>query len=95
MGFLSKIADGNKKEIKRLGKLADKVLALEEDTSILTDEEIREKTKAFQKQLQAEEDIKKQFKMLDDILPEAFALVREGSKRVFNMIPYKVQVENY
>lgn len=92
MGFLSKIADGNKKEIKRLGKLADKVLALEEDTSILTDEEIREKTKAFQKQLQAEEDIKKQFKMLDDILPEAFALVREGSKRVFNMIPYKVQV---
>ncbi|ANK37976.1 preprotein translocase subunit SecA [Staphylococcus sp. AntiMn-1] len=92
MGFLSKIADGNKKEIKRLGKLADKVLALEEDTSILTDEEIREKTKVFQKQLQAEEDIKKQFKMLDDILPEAFALVREGSKRVFNMIPYKVQV---
>ncbi|MGO3497182.1 MAG: preprotein translocase subunit SecA, partial [Staphylococcus equorum] len=69
-----------------------KVLALEEDTSILTDEEIREKTKVFQKQLQAEEDIKKQFKMLDDILPEAFALVREGSKRVFNMIPYKVQV---
>ncbi|MDN6630923.1 MAG: preprotein translocase subunit SecA, partial [Staphylococcus equorum] len=92
MGFLSKIADGNKKEIKRLGKLADKVLALEEDTSILTDEEIREKTKAFQKQLQAEEDIKKQYKMLDDILPETFALVREGSKRVFNMIPYKVQV---
>ena len=34
MGFLSKIADGNKKEIKRLGKLADKVLDLEEDMSI-------------------------------------------------------------
>ncbi|HLR20130.1 MAG TPA: preprotein translocase subunit SecA [Staphylococcus sp.] len=92
MGFLSKIADGNKKEIKRLGKLADKVLALEEDMSILTDEEIREKTKAFQKQLQEEEDIKKQNKILDDILPEAYALVREGSKRVFSMIPYKVQV---
>src|SRR5699024_10562193 len=71
MGFLSKIADGNKREIKRLGKLADKVLALEEDMSILTDEEN---------------------KMLDDILPEAFALVREGSKRVFNMTPYRVQV---
>ena len=92
MGFLSKIADGNKKEIKRLGKLADKVLALEEDMSILTDEEIKGKTKAFQEQLQAEEDIKKQNKILDDILPEAFAIVREGSKRVFNMIPYKVQV---
>lgn len=49
MGFLSKIVDGNKKETKRLGKLADKVLALEEDTALLTDEEIREKTKAFQK----------------------------------------------
>ena len=34
MGFLSKIVDGNKKEIKRLGKLADKVLALEEDTAM-------------------------------------------------------------
>ena len=92
MGFLSKIADGKKKEIKRLGKLADKVLALEEDMSILTDEEIKAKTSAFQEKLQSEEDIKKQNKILDDILPEAFALVREGSKRVFNMIPYKVQV---
>ena len=60
--------------------------------SILTDEEIKEKTKNFQAQVQAEDDIKKQNKILDDILPEAFALVREGSKRVFNMIPYKVQV---
>ena len=56
MGFLSKIVDGNKKEIKRLGKLADKVLALEEDTAILTDEEIREKTKSFQKELAEIED---------------------------------------
>ncbi|WP_145371515.1 preprotein translocase subunit SecA [Staphylococcus epidermidis] len=92
MGFLSKIVDGNKKEIKRLGKLADKVLALEEDTAILTDEEIREKTKSFQKELAEIEDVKKQNDYLDKILPEAYALVREGSKRVFNMIPYKVQV---
>ncbi|GAA6816500.1 preprotein translocase subunit SecA [Helicobacter pylori] len=92
MGFLSKIADGNNKEIKRLGKLADKVLSLEEDIAILTDEEIRNKTAEFQEKLQAEEDIKKQEKILEDILPEAFALVREGSKRVFNMIPYRVQV---
>ena len=48
MGFI-KIADGNKREIKRLGKLADKVLALEEDMSILTDEEIKEKTKIFKR----------------------------------------------
>lgn len=43
MGFLSKILDGNNKEIKQLGKLADKVIALEEKTAILTDEEIRNK----------------------------------------------------
>ena len=60
MGFLSKIVDGNKKETKRLSKLADKVLALEEDTALFTDEEIREKTKAFQKELSEIEDVKKQ-----------------------------------
>ena len=92
MGFLSKIVDGNKIETKRLGKLADKVLALEEDTALLTDEEIREKTKAFQKELSEIDDVKKQNDYLDKILPEAYALVREGSKRVFNMIPYRVQV---
>lgn len=51
MGFLSKILDGNNKEIKQLGKLADKVIALEEKTAILTDEEIRNKTKQFQTEL--------------------------------------------
>lgn len=92
MGFLSKIVDGNKKETKKLGKLADKVLALEEETALLTDEEIRNKTKKFQEELAEIEDVKKQNDYLDKILPEAYALVREGSKRVFNMIPYKVQV---
>ncbi|MGX0038202.1 preprotein translocase subunit SecA [Staphylococcus warneri] len=92
MGFLSKIVDGNKKETKKLGKLADKVLALEEETALLTDEEIRNKTKKFQEELAEIEDVKKQNDYLDKILPEAYALVREGSKRIFNMIPYKVQV---
>eukprot|EP01009_Symbiontida_sp_KSa7_P009155 NODE_7323_length_264_cov_66.344186_g6710_i0.p1 GENE.NODE_7323_length_264_cov_66.344186_g6710_i0~~NODE_7323_length_264_cov_66.344186_g6710_i0.p1 ORF type:complete len:66 (+),score=28.78 NODE_7323_length_264_cov_66.344186_g6710_i0:65-262(+) len=64
MGFLSKIVDGNKKEIKRLGKLADKVLALEEDTAILTDEEIREKTKSFQKSVAVKKKKKKKKKTL-------------------------------
>ncbi len=49
--FYRKLLTAIKKEIKRLGKLADKVLALEEDTAILTDEEIREKTKSFQKRV--------------------------------------------
>lgn len=92
MGFLSKILDGNNKEIKQLGKLADKVIALEEKTAILTDEEIRNKTKEFQTELADIDNVKKQNDYLDKILPEAYALVREGSKRVFNMTPYKVQI---
>ncbi|HHB2887010.1 preprotein translocase subunit SecA [Staphylococcus aureus] len=92
MGFLSKILDGNNKEIKQLGKLADKVIALEEKTAILTDEEIRNKTKQFQTELADIDNVKKQNDYLDKILPKAYALVREGSKRVFNMTPYKVQI---
>ncbi|HCV2538334.1 TPA: preprotein translocase subunit SecA [Staphylococcus aureus] len=92
MGFLSKILDGNNREIKQLGKLADKVIALEEKTAILTDEEIRNKTKQFQTELADIDNVKKQNDYLDKILPEAYALVREGSKRVFNMTPYKVQI---
>ncbi|MCC1293670.1 preprotein translocase subunit SecA [Staphylococcus aureus] len=92
MGFLSKILDGNNKEIKQLGKLADKVIALEEKTAILADEEIRNKTKQFQTELADIDNVKKQNDYLDKILPEAYALVREGSKRVFNMTPYKVQI---
>ncbi|MRV22414.1 preprotein translocase subunit SecA [Staphylococcus aureus] len=92
MGFLLKILDGNNKEIKQLGKLADKVIALEEKTAILTDEEIRNKTKQFQTELADIDNVKKQNDYLDKILPESYALVREGSKRVFNMTPYKVQI---
>ena len=65
MGFLSKILDGNNKEIKQLGKLADKVIALEEKTAILTDEEIRNKTKQFQTELADIDNVKKQNDYLD------------------------------
>ncbi|UXR69997.1 preprotein translocase subunit SecA [Staphylococcus sp. IVB6246] len=92
MGILSKWVDGNKREVKRLSKIADKVIVLEEDMAILTDDEIRQKTKTFQEEVQAIDDIKKQNNKLDEILPEAFALVREAAKRVFNMSPYKVQI---
>ncbi|MFA0793756.1 preprotein translocase subunit SecA, partial [Staphylococcus aureus] len=68
------------------------VIALEEKTAILTDEEIRNKTKQFQTELADIYNVKKQNYYLDKILPEAYALVREGSKRVFNMTPYKVQI---
>lgn len=58
MGLITKMIDGNKREVKRLSKLADKVIALEEDIALLTDEEMRAKTKAFQEEVQQIEDIK-------------------------------------
>ncbi|GGI39229.1 preprotein translocase subunit SecA [Mammaliicoccus stepanovicii] len=92
MGFLSKIADGNKRVVKSLGKLADQVIHLEDEIAKLTDDQLREKTEKFKKELAEIEDYSKQEKYLDKILPEAFAIVREGSKRVFQMTPFKVQI---
>lgn len=92
MGFLSKIADGNKRVVKSLGKLADQVINLEDEIAKLTDAQLREKTEQFKKELSEIEDYKKQEKYLDKILPEAYAIVREASTRVFNMTPFKVQI---
>ncbi|UXV31766.1 preprotein translocase subunit SecA [Mammaliicoccus sciuri] len=92
MGFLSKIADGNKRVVKSLGKLADQVINLEDEIAKLTDDQLREKTEQFKKELSEIEDYKRQEKYLDKILPEAYAIVREASTRVFNMTPFKVQI---
>ncbi|WP_323703040.1 preprotein translocase subunit SecA [Mammaliicoccus sp. Dog046] len=92
MGFLSKIADGNKRVVKSLGKLADQVIKLEDEMAKLTDDELRGKTEQFKKELAEIEDYQKQEKYLDKILPEAYAVVREASTRVFNMTPFRVQI---
>ncbi|MCY1024706.1 preprotein translocase subunit SecA [Mammaliicoccus sciuri] len=92
MGFLSKIADGNKRVVKSLGKLADQVINLEDEIAKLTDDQLREKTEQFKKELSEIEDYKKQEKYLEKILPETYAIVREASTRVFNMTPFKVQI---
>ncbi|MGK9044863.1 preprotein translocase subunit SecA [Mammaliicoccus vitulinus] len=92
MGFLSKLADGNKRVVKSLGKLADQVINLEDEIAKLTDDQLREKTEQFKKELAEIEDYKKQEKYLDKILPEAYAIVREASTRVFKMTPFRVQI---
>lgn len=92
MGFLSKLADGNKRVVKSLAKLADQVIGFEDEIAKLTDDQLREKTVQYQKELAEIEDYKKQEKYLDKILPEAYAIVREASTRVFTMTPFKVQV---
>jgi preprotein translocase subunit SecA len=85
VGILNKVFDLNKRELKRLEKLAVQVNALAADTEKLTDDQLREKTEEFKARYQKGE-------TLDDLLPEAFAVVREGSRRVLGLYPYHVQL---
>jgi len=83
--ILNKLFDLNKKELKRLNKIADEVDALASQMEKLSDEELRNKTDEFRARYQNGES-------LDDLLPEAFAVCREASRRVLGMYPYRVQV---
>ncbi len=73
------------RETKRLEPIVDEIESLEAEIEKLSDEELRQKTPYFKKRLQDGE-------TLDDILPEAFAVVREASKRVLGMRHYRVQL---
>ena len=75
----------DKTEIKKLNKLVDEIDALEEKISSLNDEELKNMTSIFKEKL-------KNGQTLDDILPEAFAVTREASKRVLGMRQYRVQL---
>ena len=75
----------SQKELKRVKPLVTKINALEEEMSKLSDSELRGKTDYFKKQLA-------DGKTLDDILPEAYAVVREASKRVLGMRHFDVQL---
>lgn len=75
----------NDREIKRIRKIVDAINQLEPDFQKLTDEQLREKTAYFKERLAKGE-------TLDDILPEAFATVREASKRVLGLRHYDVQL---
>ena len=86
MSVLKKIFKSySQKEVKRVMPLVQKINNLEEEISKLSDNELRSKTPYFKEQL-------KNGKTLDDILPEAFAVVREASKRVLGMRHFDVQL---
>ncbi|MGG3738383.1 preprotein translocase subunit SecA [Aeribacillus pallidus] len=85
LGILNKVFDPNKREINRLEKIANQIDALSSDMERLTDEQLREKTTEFKKRYE-------QGESLDDLLVEAFAVVREASRRVLGLYPYKVQL---
>jgi preprotein translocase subunit SecA len=86
IGFLKKvIGDPSQRQLKKMQKTVDQIEALESDIAKLSDDGLRQKTEEFKKRYQDGES-------LDSLLPEAFAVVREGSKRVLKMRHYPVQL---
>ena len=83
--ILKKWVESDAREIKRLGKKADKIDALKDEMAQLSDEELKAKTPEFKERL-------KNGETLDDILIEAFAVAREGAKRVLGLFPFRVQL---
>ncbi len=86
MGIISKfVGTHSEREVKRVLPIVDKIESLEPDFEQLSDEELREKTREFKSRLAGGE-------TLDDILPEAYATVREAAKRTIGMRHYRVQL---
>ena len=86
MGLFTKIfGTRSQREIKQIQPIVDKILALEEEYKALSEDELKGKTNLFKQRLANGE-------TLDDILPEAFAAIREAAWRVLGMRPYPVQL---
>ena len=86
MGFFTKLfGSRSDREIKRIQPTVDKILALEDEYKALSEEALKGKTQEFKNRLAAGE-------TLDDLLPEAFAVIREAADRVLGMRPYPVQL---
>ncbi|MDW7673959.1 MAG: preprotein translocase subunit SecA [Bacillota bacterium] len=85
LGFIKKLFDENAKEINKLQKTVDHINSLEPEIEKLSDDALKAKTQEFKEQLA-------QGITLDDILPEAFAVVREASRRVLKMRHFDVQL---
>ena len=83
--LLRQVVESDKRKVKKLAALADKVFAYEDKFAKLSDQELKDKTPEFKKRYQNGES-------LDAMLPEAFAVVREAAKRVLGLFPFKVQV---
>ena len=86
MGLFTKIfGTRSQREIKQIQPIVNKVLALENEYKNLSEDALKAKTAEFKNRLAGGE-------TLDDILPEAFAAIREAADRVLGMRPYPVQI---
>lgn len=82
---LRSLIENDKGELRKLEKMADKVFSYADEMEALTDEQLQAKTAEFKERYNNGES-------LDDLLYEAYAVVREGARRVLGLYPYKVQV---
>ena len=85
LSILNKVFDANKREVKRLDKFATQVERLADDIAKLSDAELQAKTPEFKERYEKGE-------TLDSLMVEAFAVVREASRRVLGMYPFRVQL---
>lgn len=97
---IRKLVDNSKKQLKKLNNIADQVESYADEMSALTDAQLQAKTPFFQEKIAAavaevtdkDKQNKALSKVLDEILPEAFAVAREGAKRVLGLYPFRVQI---
>jgi len=92
MAFLSKFFDSNEKQVKKMLPLVEEINRLEKDFEALTEEQIKAKTESFKDALKDIKTPEEEKIYLDKILPEAFALVREASKRTIKQRHFDVQL---
>ena len=86
------LGDPNTRKLKRYQPLVEEINLLEDEISKLSDENLREETNNLKKIIQAEPSLQKQNELIGDVLPKAFAIVREASKRVLGMRHFDVQL---
>ncbi|WP_320675993.1 preprotein translocase subunit SecA [Prochlorococcus sp. MIT 1300] len=86
------LGDPNARKLKQYQPIVTDINVLEEDIAPLSDDELRVKTSDFRQRLEKPESFERQRQLLDDLLPEAFAVVREASKRVLGMRHFDVQL---
>lgn len=97
---IRKLVDNSKKQLKKLNHIADQVESYADEMSALTDAQLQAKTPFFREKIAAavaeatdkDKQNKALSKVLDEILPEAFAVAREGAKRVLGLYPFRVQI---
>lgn len=85
MGLVQNLFDNDKKMLKRYNKIADEIDALKEEIEALSDEDLKAKTQEFKSRVADGE-------TLDDLMVEAFAVIREAAKRILGLFPFRVQL---